>query len=60
MAKVKITLKKSLVGSQLTQRRTVRALGLKRINHTVEKTYSPEIEGMINKVRHLVQVEGTK
>ncbi|MFZ5515747.1 MAG: 50S ribosomal protein L30 [Candidatus Zhuqueibacterota bacterium] len=54
---LKITLKRSVIGYNIKQKQTVRALGLRRIHHTVEKTDSPQIRGMINKVIHLVDVE---
>ncbi|HEY5502963.1 MAG TPA: 50S ribosomal protein L30 [Candidatus Anoxymicrobiaceae bacterium] len=54
---LRVTLKKGLVGRPEDQRGTVRALGLKRIGHTVEKEDRPEIRGMIFKVKHLVEVE---
>ena len=57
MAKVKVTLKKSLIGHPETQRRTVRALGLHRINSSVELPDNPAIRGQIHKVEHLVEVE---
>jgi large subunit ribosomal protein L30 len=56
-SKLRVTLKKGLVGCPGDQRGTVRALGLKRIGHTVEKEDRPEIRGMIFKVKHLVEVE---
>ncbi|PKQ28127.1 MAG: 50S ribosomal protein L30 [Candidatus Anoxymicrobium japonicum] len=56
-SRLKVTLKRSLVGRPPDQRGTVRALGLKRIGHTVEKEDRPEIRGMIFKVKHLVEVE---
>jgi large subunit ribosomal protein L30 len=56
-SKLKVTLKKGLVGRPADQRGTVKALGLKRIGHTVEKEDRPEIRGMIFKVKHLVEVE---
>ncbi len=55
--KLKVTLRKGLVGCPADQRGTVRALGLKRIGHTVEKEDRPEIRGMVFKVKHLVEVE---
>ncbi|MBK5092232.1 MAG: 50S ribosomal protein L30 [Actinobacteria bacterium] len=58
-SKLKVTLKKGLVGRPADQRGTVRALGLKRIGHSVEKEDRPEIRGMIFKVKHLVEVEET-
>lgn len=55
--RLRITLVRSPIGRQLKQKRTVRALGLKRLNHSVEQRESPEILGMIERVRHLVKVE---
>ncbi|HLC06465.1 MAG TPA: 50S ribosomal protein L30 [Anaerolineales bacterium] len=54
---LRITLVRSPIGYAEDQKRTVRALGLRRMRHTVEKTDSPVIRGMIYKVRHLVKVE---
>jgi large subunit ribosomal protein L30 len=54
---LRITQIKSGIGFPADQKRTVRALGLKRIRHTVEQADSPAIRGMIFKVKHLVQVE---
>lgn len=56
-SRVRVTLRKGLVGRPADQRGTVRALGLKRIGQTVEKEDRPEIRGMIFKVKHLVEVE---
>lgn len=58
--KLKVTLARSVIGRPHRQRRTVRALGLKRIGHTVKKKDCSEVRGMINKVSHLVQVEEVK
>ncbi len=57
MAKLKITQVRSLIGRQQDQHGTVRALGLKRINDSVEQSDTPVIRGMINKVQHLIKVE---
>ncbi|MFP4621377.1 MAG: 50S ribosomal protein L30 [Bacteroidales bacterium] len=57
MGKLKVTQIKSKIGSTKRQKRNLEALGIKRINHTVEKEDTPQIRGMINKVDHLVQVE---
>lgn len=54
---VKITLKKSVIGSSSDQRKVVEALGLKKLNHTVEKPDTPQTRGAIEKVKHLLQVE---
>ena len=55
--KLKVTLVKSAIGCKATHRATVRGLGLKRINHTVELQDTPAIRGMINKVHYLVKCE---
>ncbi len=54
---LKITQVRSAIGRPIDQKRTVRALGLRRLHHTVVKDDRPEIRGMINAVRHLVEVE---
>jgi len=55
--KLKITQIKSGIGFPADQKRTVRALGLKRINDSVVQSDSPAVLGMIFKVKHLVKVE---
>lgn len=57
MAKVKITQKKSKIDQTKRQKETLRALGLRKINQSVEKEWNPQIQGMIDKVSHLVEVE---
>jgi large subunit ribosomal protein L30 len=57
MAKVKITLTRSLIGRPEDQRITVKALGLKKTNSEVIQEATPQIRGMLHKVRHLVTVE---
>lgn len=54
---LRITLVKSTIGRPADQGRTVTALGLRRLNHTVEREDTPSIRGMVNKIRHLVVVE---
>jgi large subunit ribosomal protein L30 len=54
--KIKVKLVKGLSGCKGTHRATVRGLGLKRINHTVELSDTAAVRGMINKVYYLVQV----
>jgi large subunit ribosomal protein L30 len=54
---LKITQVRSAIGAKPKQRGTLRALGLRRINHTVEHADRPEIRGMIARVPHLVRVE---
>jgi len=57
VSKIKVTLLKSLSGARRDQRDTVRGLGLKRINHTVELVDTPAVRGMVHKVGHLVRIE---
>lgn len=52
-----VTLAKSPIGYSKRQKRTVRALGLRRMHQTVEKPDTPVVRGMISKVSHLVTVE---
>ena len=54
---VRITLVRSLIGQKQDMRATVKALGLTRLNHSVEKPDSAVIRGMIFKIKHLVAVE---
>jgi large subunit ribosomal protein L30 len=54
---VKITLVRSPIGFPIPQKATVRALGLHRINQTVEQKDTPAVRGMITKVIHLIRVE---
>ena len=55
--KLKITLKKSTIGSQRGQIATVKGLGLKKINSSVIRESTPETLGMIKKIKHLVITE---
>lgn len=57
MAKIRIKWVRSQIGYPKDQRRTIKALGLKRLNHTVEHEDSPTIRGMVHKVRHMLAVE---
>jgi len=57
VAKLKITLVRSLIGRPETQRRTVRALGLTKTNSSVIREDTPQVRGMISKVSHLLKVE---
>ncbi len=57
MAKIRVTWIKSFIGYEESQRRTIRALGLHRLNHSVVHEDTNSVRGMINKVRHLVKVE---
>lgn len=54
---VKVTLVKSPIGYDVSQKRTVIALGLRKINQTVEHKDSPTFRGMVEKIGHLVQLE---
>ena len=56
-SKLRVTLTKSPIGYEKSQKATVAALGLRKLNQTVEKDDSPVIRAMINKVSHLVEVE---
>ncbi len=60
MGKIRITQKKSKIGQTVRQKRTLDALGLKRINHTVELEATPQILGMVSKISHLLSVEEVK
>lgn len=57
MAKLQITLVRSLIGRNEKQRATVEALGLRKLNQSVVKEDNPSIRGMVNRVSHLVKVE---
>jgi len=57
MATLRVTQVKSTIGTKPKQRGTMRALGLRRINHSVDLPDRPEIRGMIARVPHLVSVE---
>ncbi|MGI6585729.1 MAG: 50S ribosomal protein L30 [Gracilibacteraceae bacterium] len=57
MAKLKVKLVKSVIGSKDDQIATVKALGLRKINSEVEHNDTPQIRGMIQKVIHLVEVK---
>ena len=54
--KLRITWKKSAIGYRENQKRTIEALGLKRLGHTVEQEDNRAVRGMITTVRHLVEV----
>ena len=57
MGKVKVTQVRSIIGQTARQKKTVEALGLRKINHTVEHEATPQILGMIRKVAHIVKTE---
>lgn len=56
-AKLKITLRKSPIGYEGSQRETARSLGFKKLQQSVVQDDNPVIRGMIHKIRHLVEVE---
>lgn len=60
MAKIKITKVKSAIKKPGNQKATLVALGLNKMNSTVEKEATPQILGMVDKVRHLITVEEVK
>ena len=60
MAKLKITLTRSLIGRPENQRATVKALGLRKLQSFVEQEDNAVIRGMVHKVEHLVTVEEIK
>ncbi|MCD5412923.1 MAG: 50S ribosomal protein L30 [Dehalococcoidia bacterium] len=57
MSRRRVTWKKSAIGYARDQRLVVKALGLRSLNSVVEHNDSPQIRGMIRKIRHLVKVE---
>jgi large subunit ribosomal protein L30 len=57
MAKIRITQVKSKNGKPERQKRTLEALGIRKLNHSAEHEATPQILGMVEKVRHLVKVE---
>lgn len=60
MAKIKVTQVKSQIGRLKNQKRTLEALGLRRLNQSVEHEATPSIVGMVKKVSHLVSVQELK
>jgi large subunit ribosomal protein L30 len=57
MAKVRITQVRSTIDRPAVQKRTIKALGLGKLNRSVEKELNPAMNGMINSVRHLLVIE---
>jgi large subunit ribosomal protein L30 len=57
MPKLKITQKRSAIDRPEPQKRTIRALGIRKLNRPVVKEDTPQIRGMVYQVRHLVEVE---
>lgn len=60
MKKIKITLIRSLAGKKERHRRTIRALGLKKMHSSLIKEDNPQIRGMINRVSYMVKVNDVK
>tara|TARA_Y100001970_G_scaffold137846_1_gene169584 strand:+ start:1725 stop:1907 length:183 start_codon:yes stop_codon:yes gene_type:complete len=60
MPKVRITLNRSLIGQGFKAKETIKSLGLKKINSSVEREVDDSLQGMLNKVNHLVEVEEIK
>jgi len=60
MSKVRITLNRSLIGQGFKAKETIKSLGLKKINSSVEREVDDSLQGMLNKVNHLVEVEEIK
>jgi len=57
MAKIRIKQVKSVIDRTKRQKDTMKALGLRKMHHTVEKEATPQILGMVKKVAHLIEVE---
>ena len=57
MTKIKITQIRSKIGSTVRQKRTLEALGLRKVHHSVEVEGTPQIRGMVTKVSHLLKVD---
>ncbi len=60
MAKLQITYSKSAIGYEKSQKATIKALGLRKLNQIIVQEDTPTIRGMLDKVRHLVTVEEVK
>ena len=60
MAKIRVTQTKSKIGRLKSQKRTLEALGLRKMNQVVEHEATPAIIGMVNTVKHLVSFEEIK
>ena len=60
MAKIRVTQVKSKIGRSERQKRTIVALGLKKINHSVEHDATPQVLGMVKQVAHLLKIEEVK
>ena len=60
MGKIKITQIKSAIKKPVRQKRTLEALGIRKLHQTIEVEATPQVLGMVNKVSHLVVVEEVK
>jgi large subunit ribosomal protein L30 len=60
MGKIKVTQVKSAIKHTVRQKRTLEALGLRKLHQTVEHEATPQVLGMVGKVSHLVEVEEVK
>ena len=60
MAKIRVTQIKSKIGSPEKQKKTLIALGLKKMNQTVDHEATPQVLGMVKKIAHLLKVEEVK
>jgi len=60
MGKIKVTQVRSAIKHTVRQKRTLEALGLKKLHQTIEVEDTPQILGMVEKVKHLVEVESVK
>ncbi|HEY8675503.1 MAG TPA: 50S ribosomal protein L30 [Candidatus Dormibacteraeota bacterium] len=58
MSTLRVTYRKSMIGYAKDQKATLAALGLRKLNHTIEHQNTSSIRGMVHKVRHLVSVDG--
>ena len=56
MSKIKIQQTRSRIGRPQDQKRTLDALGLKKMNQVVEHNLTPQIQGMLNKINHLIKI----
>lgn len=56
MSKIKIQQTKSRIGRPKDQKRTLDALGLRKVNQVVEHNLTPQIQGMLNKINHLIKI----
>ena len=60
MGKIKVTQVRSAIKHTVRQKRTLEALGLRKLHQTIEVEATPQVLGMVNKVKHLVEVESVK